>query len=107
MLAEIQIRSSQKAEVQKKPQPNKSQTAKGTGQQPKPLQQNRQEPQNRNSSSQNRGTHRNYGKSKNNRFDDKKINAIETVDDISADILRIEKEIELEIKEITAMTLGV
>ena len=32
--------------------------------------------------------------------------AIETAEDIAADISRIEKEIELEIKEIGTMTLG-
>ena len=88
------------------PQANKGQNAKNGGQPSKPQQSNRQE-QPRNAAAQNKSAHRPYNKPKNHRFDEKKINAIETVDDISADILRIEKEIELEIKEIAAMTLGV
>ncbi len=35
-----------------------------------------------------------------------KVKAVETIDDIRADISRIEKEIELEIKEIRSLRLG-
>ncbi len=64
--------------------------------------------QNNPSRQQSRSGHKGYGRSKsyNNRFDNKKLPAIETVEDIAADISRIEKEIQLEIKEISAMTLG-
>ncbi len=40
------------------------------------------------------------------RFNSNRIRAVETAEDIKADIMRIEKEIELEIKEIRSMRLG-
>ena len=54
------------------------------------------------------GGHKPHNRSRNynNRFEGKKLPAIETVEDIASDISRIEKEIELEIKEIGTMTLG-
>ncbi len=57
---------------------------------------------------QNKSGHKSHNRSKNynNRFEGKKLPAIETVEDIAADISRIEKEIKLEIKEIGTMTLG-
>ncbi len=60
------------------------------------------------SRAQNKNGHKPYNRSKNynNRFEGKKLPAIETVEDIAADIRRIEKEIKLEIKEIGTMTLG-
>ena len=70
------------------------------------------QPQNQNGEEQhkqqNRGAHKPYNRSKNhnNRFEGRRLPAIETVEDIAADISRIEKEIELEIKEIGTMTLG-
>ena len=71
-------------------QNNASQAQKGEEQQSKP---------------QNKGGHKPHNRYK-NRFEGKKLPAIETVEDIAADISRIEKEIELEIKEIGTMTLG-
>jgi len=48
-----------------------------------------------------RNIHHDYAK-----FDKTKIKEIETVEDISEDILRIEKEIELEVREISALKMG-
>ncbi|MBE7057268.1 MAG: hypothetical protein E7388_07520 [Ruminococcaceae bacterium] len=61
-----------------------------------------------NQSNPNKGGHKNFNKNKNysNRFEGKKIQHVETVEDIKSDMARIEKEIELEIAEIGAMTLG-
>ena len=59
-------------------------------------------PQNQNRGGKPHNRPKNYG----NRFEGKKAPAVETVADIAADISRIEKEIELEIKEIGAMNLG-
>lgn len=61
-----------------------------------------------NQQNSNKGIHKNFNKSKNhnNRFEGKKIHHVETVEDIKSDMARIEKEIELEIEEISAMTLG-
>lgn len=76
-----------------RPQQNnasQSQAQKGEEQQSKP---------------QNKGGHKPHNRYK-NRFEGKKLPAIETVEDIAADISRIEKEIELEIREIGTMTLG-
>ena len=49
-----------------------------------------------------------YNKNKNfnNNRPQRKDPAVETVDDIQADMQRISKEIDLEIKEIGSMTLG-
>lgn len=68
--------------------------------------QNQGQSRNNNRYNGNRNRNNHYRKNNYHKHSKPKLPVEETLEDIAADIIRIEKEIQLEIKEITTMRLG-